>query len=53
MELCAEGAETAGQVHRLRSLGCTTVQGNYFSEPVPAEELPEVIGRLSIVGVAS
>ena len=34
----AEGVETEEQLHVLRDLGCDTVQGYYFSEPVPADK---------------
>ena len=39
MHITAEGVERAEQVERLRSLGCDSAQGHYFSMPVPAEEL--------------
>ncbi|MGY4711841.1 putative bifunctional diguanylate cyclase/phosphodiesterase [Mycolicibacterium sp. CBM1] len=39
MEVVAEGAETLEEVDRLRSLGCDFCQGNYFSPPLPPEEL--------------
>ncbi len=34
----AEGVETYGQMIALREMGCTFVQGYYFSRPVPADE---------------
>ena len=37
----AEGAETEGQVARLRDLGCTVVQGYYYSRPIPMSEYEE------------
>jgi len=39
MHITAEGVERAEQVERLRSLGCDSAQGHYFSVPVPVEEL--------------
>jgi EAL domain-containing protein (putative c-di-GMP-specific phosphodiesterase class I) len=39
MHVTAEGVERAEQVERLRSLGCDSAQGHYFSMPVPIEEL--------------
>ena len=36
MEVLAEGVETAGQLRRVRAAGCQSVQGYYFSRPVPA-----------------
>ncbi len=37
----AEGAERREQVERLRELGCETIQGYYFSKPVPVDEFEE------------
>ncbi|MBQ7506327.1 MAG: EAL domain-containing protein [Lachnospiraceae bacterium] len=34
----AEGAETGEQVDRLRELGCETIQGFYYSRPIPIPE---------------
>ncbi|ETP73082.1 diguanylate cyclase (GGDEF) domain-containing protein [Lachnospiraceae bacterium JC7] len=34
----AEGVENEGQLSRLKALGCTIIQGFYFSKPVPADE---------------
>ncbi|MEO5692114.1 MAG: EAL domain-containing protein [Usitatibacter sp.] len=39
LETIAEGVETAGQLALLRSKGCRTGQGFYFSAPVRAEAL--------------
>ena len=39
----AEGVETQGQIDLLRSMGCSIVQGYYFSKPVPAEEFERFI----------
>ena len=36
----AEGVETAQQLLQVSEDGCTSVQGYYFSRPLPAEELP-------------
>ena len=36
MEVTVEGVETAHEVAFLRSLGCDTIQGYYFSRPSPA-----------------
>ncbi|WP_049821171.1 putative bifunctional diguanylate cyclase/phosphodiesterase [Kineococcus radiotolerans] len=39
----AEGVEQAEQVHALRATGCDTVQGFYFSRPVPAARLEDAV----------
>ena len=43
MKTVAEGVETAGQVARLREMGCEMAQGNYFSEPLPSEAASELL----------
>ena len=45
MEIIAEGAENADEIARLRSLGCNYCQGNYYSPPVPADELTALLER--------
>lgn len=37
----AEGVETAGQVQKLKALGCDLAQGFHFSRPLPAPRLKE------------
>ncbi|MGS2742779.1 GGDEF/EAL domain-containing response regulator [Halomonas sp. LS-001] len=37
-DVVAEGIETAGQAEFLRSIGCETGQGYYYSHPLPAME---------------
>jgi diguanylate cyclase (GGDEF)-like protein/PAS domain S-box-containing protein len=39
MRVTAEGVETAQQLAQVRILGCTEVQGYFFSRPRPASEL--------------
>ena len=41
----AEGVETEEQLNVLKRLGCTLVQGFYFSRPLPPEEFEEKIIR--------
>jgi len=38
LSICVEGVETQDQVAALRSLGCTTGQGFYFSKPVSLKQ---------------
>jgi diguanylate cyclase (GGDEF)-like protein len=46
MSTTAEGVETAEQLGQLRGEGCTEVQGYYFSQPTPAEEILSVIEKV-------
>jgi diguanylate cyclase (GGDEF)-like protein len=41
----AEGVETAAQLEQVRADGCTSVQGYFYSRPVPASELPALLAR--------
>jgi len=41
----AEGAEDVRQVQLLRAMGCSFVQGYYFSKPLPESELETVLQR--------
>lgn len=45
LRVIAEGVETQEQADLLEALGCTTMQGYYFSEPVPLEELTAYLAR--------
>jgi diguanylate cyclase (GGDEF)-like protein len=47
MAITVEGVETEEQLQAVQQLGCTEIQGYLFSRPVPAAELPGLIGRLS------
>jgi len=42
-EVIAEGVETQEQAIALSGIGCEIVQGYYFSRPVPAEKIPELV----------
>lgn len=39
LDVVAEGVETEEQVNVLKSIGCDTIQGFYYSKPLPPEEL--------------
>jgi EAL domain-containing protein (putative c-di-GMP-specific phosphodiesterase class I) len=43
MTTTAEGVETHDQYSRLRTEGCTEVQGYLFSRPAPAAEVPRLL----------
>ncbi len=49
LEVVAEGAENAAHIKFLRDQGCATVQGFYYSRPVPAGEFAEMLRAGSIV----
>jgi EAL domain-containing protein (putative c-di-GMP-specific phosphodiesterase class I) len=44
----AEGVETAAQLEKLRSEGCTEVQGFLISRPVPAANVAELLASPGI-----
>ena len=48
MSVVAEGVENVEQLRVLQDLGCDEVQGYYLSKPVPAEMVPELMGRGSL-----
>jgi EAL domain-containing protein (putative c-di-GMP-specific phosphodiesterase class I) len=39
----AEGVETQEQLDQMRAEGCTEVQGYFFSKPVPASEIAQLL----------
>jgi EAL domain-containing protein (putative c-di-GMP-specific phosphodiesterase class I) len=43
LSVVAEGVENAQQMDFLREAGCDTMQGYYFSRPVPAPELEQML----------
>jgi diguanylate cyclase (GGDEF)-like protein/PAS domain S-box-containing protein len=52
LSVTAEGVETEDQLERLRALGCPQAQGYLFSRPVPAGELPALLGVAPLNPVA-
>jgi EAL domain-containing protein (putative c-di-GMP-specific phosphodiesterase class I) len=45
LKVIAEGVENAEQLTRLRQMKCDLAQGNYFSEPLPSEELAGILAE--------
>lgn len=45
LRVLAEGVETEDQVAFLRQNNCNEMQGNYFSKPLSAEDIGELIAR--------
>jgi len=43
MKVLAEGVETEGQLNLLIANGCDFIQGYFFSKPVPADELEQML----------
>ena len=41
--VCIEGVTDADQERRLRDIGCDLMQGYYYSQPVSAEALLEMV----------
>jgi diguanylate cyclase (GGDEF)-like protein len=53
MTTTAEGVETRDQLDRVRELGCTDVQGFFYSPPVPLRELAKIFAKHHGQGVAA
>jgi len=53
MTTTAEGVETREQLDQVRKLGCTDVQGFYYSPPVPAAELNRLLAGQGEVKIAA
>ena len=52
VEVTAEGAESRDHVAILRGCGCRTLQGFYFSRPIPIQQLERRINSNDFPGVA-
>ena len=50
LKVIAEGVETADQIHRLTQIGCTHFQGYYYSGPIDARGIGDLLaGRSKLV----
>lgn len=45
LRVIAEGVETRSQLDVLKALDCDEIQGFYFSKPVPASEIPQLLEK--------
>lgn len=45
MQVTAEGVETQSQMTRLKDMSCNEYQGFFFSEPLPANSMSNVLSR--------
>jgi diguanylate cyclase (GGDEF)-like protein/PAS domain S-box-containing protein len=45
LRVIAEGVETSEQLAQLREMKCDFAQGYYFSEPLPSEELGDILAE--------
>jgi EAL domain-containing protein (putative c-di-GMP-specific phosphodiesterase class I) len=53
MTTTAEGVETREQLDRVRELGCTDVQGFFYSPPVPLRDLAKIFAKQGVGVVAA
>lgn len=45
MRVTAEGVETVEQARLLKEMACDCLQGYYFSQPVPADQIPALLAQ--------
>ncbi|WP_163337768.1 EAL domain-containing protein [Desulfopila sp. IMCC35008] len=45
LTVVAEGVETRRQLEKLRELGCDIIQGYYYSSPLPADEMTQLLRK--------
>ena len=45
MATVAEGVEQEVEAQMLRQRGCTTLQGDFFGQPIPSEAVPGFLAR--------
>ena len=46
MHVTAEGVENERQVAFLKNIGCDSIQGYYFSKPLPKDKFEELLGNM-------
>ncbi len=46
LNVVAEGVEREEEIQILMGLGCDTVQGYYFSRPVTAQDMPDLLSKI-------
>jgi EAL domain-containing protein (putative c-di-GMP-specific phosphodiesterase class I) len=51
LAVTAEGVETREQLDLLRALGCHQAQGYLFARPVPAAEVPNLLGEAAALAL--
>jgi len=53
LSVCAAGVETRQILESVRSAGFDTAQGRFFSEPIPAEEVEQIVRAWPTAGPAT
>jgi len=53
LEVCAEGVESRATLDLLDRLGCERAQGFYISQPVPADDIPDICENFTFQRVPS
>ena len=53
MTTTAEGVETQEQLDKMREEGCSEVQGYFYSRPVPASEIAQLLAGFEEQGRAA
>ncbi len=51
LDVIVEGVETAEQLALIKSMGARHVQGYYYSEPLQAKDITEILGNSTIFPV--
>ena len=51
LKVVAEGVDTKGQVNQLKQMGCSYVQGYYFSKPLDRDEFFSLLRKSRIVDI--